>query len=125
MSYNTAILGLLRAKGRTRQVEGLVLDMHRASQSPDATMYSCLVERYCEEGNEEMAMRVFQEIIDKGYVINLDSFTIFVKLLCGNGKVFEAEKSFEKMSSCCPVIGLDSYRRVLGLSLCESTQVNA
>ncbi|KAM7507450.1 hypothetical protein LguiA_017903 [Lonicera macranthoides] len=121
LSYNAVILGLIRAKRRMRQVERLVSDMRRDGHNLDATLYSCLLEAYCEEGSEEMAMQVFQEMIDKAYVVNLESFAISVKLLCDNGKVFEAEKFFEKMSCSCPVIDLDRYRRVLDAYICEST----
>ncbi|GFZ15570.1 hypothetical protein Acr_24g0017600 [Actinidia rufa] len=48
------------------------------------------------------ATRVFKEMIDRPYVINLTSFSTLVSELCAKGKVFEAEELFKEMSKSCP-----------------------
>ena len=54
-----------------------------------------------------MAVRVFHEMMDMGYVINLECFLAFVKELLSKEKIFEVEKLFEEMSRRCP--GIDIY----------------
>ncbi|XP_071699250.1 uncharacterized protein [Rutidosis leptorrhynchoides] len=73
LSYNAVICGLVKAKGRMKVVEKLLMDMVMNGFDPDATMYGCLVEGYRDIGNEEMAMRVSREMIDKGFVVNRES----------------------------------------------------
>ncbi|KAK9274218.1 hypothetical protein L1049_019032 [Liquidambar formosana] len=103
-----------------QKVEELVGDMLRNGHVIDASLYSFLVKGYGEDGNEEMAMRVFHESIDMGYMINLESFSVIVKELYGKGKLHEVEKLLEELSRSFPVINVDSYRRVLDEHLCES-----
>ncbi|GMQ02455.1 hypothetical protein CsSME_00048671 [Camellia sinensis var. sinensis] len=82
-------------KGWVQEAEELVGGMLRDGHFIDATMYSCIVNGYCDSGDDEMAMRVFKEMIGKGFVINLTSFSNFVQELCIKGKLFEVEKLFE------------------------------
>ncbi|KAI5586154.1 hypothetical protein POPTR_006G223300v4 [Populus trichocarpa] len=113
VSYSTVICGLCRSHGRMQEVAGLVDDMLQDGFEMDATLYSCLVGGFCEAGNEEMAMRAFYDSINKNYVINLQSFSFFVNLMCGKGKVIEAEQIFKDMCRRCSLVDVDSYQRVL------------
>ncbi|KAM0040698.1 putative tetratricopeptide-like helical domain superfamily [Helianthus debilis subsp. tardiflorus] len=76
LSYNAVVCGLVRAKGRMTMVEGLVKDMVRNGFDLDATMYACLLKGYRDDGNEEMVIRVSQEMIDKGFVMNKDTYVV-------------------------------------------------
>lgn len=113
VSYSTVICGLCRSQGRMQEVADLVDDMLQDNFEMDATLYSCLVGGFCEAGNEEMAMRAFYDSINKNYVINLQSFSFFVNLMCGKGKVIEAEQIFKDMCRRCSLVDVDSYQRVL------------
>uniref|UniRef100_A0A2C9W4S1 Pentacotripeptide-repeat region of PRORP domain-containing protein n=1 Tax=Manihot esculenta TaxID=3983 RepID=A0A2C9W4S1_MANES len=113
VSYSIVICGLCRARGRMQDVEKLLKDMLRNGIGIDGTMYSSLVMGYCEDGNEQMAKQAFYEMIDKNYVIRLDSFTIFVKQFCEKGKAVEAEKIFKEMCERCSVVDAESYSRIL------------
>ncbi|KAK2994031.1 hypothetical protein RJ640_018788 [Escallonia rubra] len=119
VSYNTVISGLVRTRGRMREVEELVSDMFRNGHDLDTTLYSFLVQGYCNDGNMETAMQVFLEMIQKGLVLDVHIFSVFVKELSVRGKVFEVERIFERMSSC-HVIDVDSYKRVLDSCLITS-----
>nr|GMD87381.1 pentatricopeptide repeat-containing protein At4g11690-like [Ipomoea batatas] len=121
LSYNTLICSLVKSKGRMREVEMLMNDMVGNGHAPDATMYSCLVKGYCEDGNEEMAVRVLREMIDKRLVINLDCFAVFAKEFCAKGKVFEVENLFLQMKSNCSMTDLNSYQKILNEHLSRST----
>ena len=120
LSYSTVIDGLCKAKGRMHEVEEFVDDMCRNGHHLDASMYSWLVKGYCEDGNADMAMRLFCEMLDMGYVINLESFLAFVKGLSAKEKAFEVEKFFEEMSRRCPGIDIHKYRRILDEHLCKN-----
>ncbi|CAL5358668.1 unnamed protein product [Camellia sinensis] len=50
-------------KGWVQEAEELVGGMLRDGHFIDATMYSCIVNGYCDSGDDEMAMRVFKEMI--------------------------------------------------------------
>ncbi|KAL4303724.1 hypothetical protein GQ457_10G001750 [Hibiscus cannabinus] len=113
VSYSTVICCLCRTKGRMAEVGYLVDDMIQNGLDADATMYGCLLEGYSEAGNEEMAMQVFNEMIGKSYVIGLESFTVFVKMLCAKGMIVKAESFFEDICKTFPAIERDGYRRVL------------
>ncbi|CAK7352846.1 unnamed protein product [Dovyalis caffra] len=113
VSYSTVICGLCRTQGRMREVAELVDDMLQDGFEMDATMYSCLVSGYCDADNEKMAMRVFYESINKNYVINVQSFLVFINLMCGKGKVFEAEQILKEMCRKCSLVDVDSYQSVL------------
>jgi pentatricopeptide repeat protein len=113
VSYSTVICGLCRSHGRMQEVAGLVDDMLQDGFEMDATLYSCLVGGFCEAGNEEMAMRAFYDSINKNYVINLQSFSFFVNLMWGKGKVIEAEQIFKDRCRRCSLVDVDSYQRVL------------
>ncbi|KAK1549664.1 hypothetical protein Q3G72_005777 [Acer saccharum] len=112
LSYNTVICSLCMAKGRMRDVEELVNNMTRSGASIDANMYNCLIKGYCEDDNEEMAMRIAYEMINKKFVVNLDSFSLLIKMLCAKKKVNEAEKIFQLCSRCTGV-DMESYMRVI------------
>ncbi|KAI7987654.1 Pentatricopeptide repeat-containing protein [Camellia lanceoleosa] len=64
LSYNTVICSLCKAKGWIHKAKELVGDMLRDGHFIDATMYSCVVYGYCDSGDDEMAMRVFKEMIE-------------------------------------------------------------
>ncbi|XWS70205.1 hypothetical protein CRYUN_Cryun03dG0028500 [Craigia yunnanensis] len=113
-SYRTVICSLCRAEGRMQEVEYLVDDMLQNGILIDASMYGCILEGYSEDGNEEMAVQVFNEMMGKSYVISLESFSIFVKMLCARGMIIKAENFFEDICRrTCPVVERHSYRRVL------------
>ncbi|GKC93570.1 pentatricopeptide repeat-containing protein [Tanacetum coccineum] len=75
LSYNAVICGLVTAKGRMKVVEGLVKDMVTNGFELDATMYGYLLEGYWVDGNEEMVRRISQELADKGFLTNIDTFS--------------------------------------------------
>ncbi|KAK3037280.1 hypothetical protein RJ639_029692 [Escallonia herrerae] len=112
VSYNTVISGLVKTRGRMREVKELASDMLRNDHDLDTTLYSFLVEGYCKDGNMEKAMQVFLEMIQKGLVLDVRIFSVFGKELSVRGKVFEVESMFERMGSC-HVIDVDCYKRVL------------
>ncbi|KAJ0091432.1 hypothetical protein Patl1_13814 [Pistacia atlantica] len=112
ISYSTIICGLCMAKGRMQEVEGLLDAMFRSGHNIDATMYSCLLKGYCEDGNLGAAMRIAYEMVSKKFVINLESISILFKELCAKMKFTEAETLFE-MCVRCPVDDKDNYRRIL------------
>ncbi|XP_020204698.1 pentatricopeptide repeat-containing protein At4g11690 [Cajanus cajan] len=97
LSYSIVVCGLCKVKGRMQQVEELVSDMVRNGHNLDATVYNCLLEGYCEEGDEEMALKTVYDIMDKNFVINQDTFCSFLKGLCAKGKLKEAETLFGEM----------------------------
>jgi len=97
LSYCILICGLCKVKGRMLAVEELVSDMLQNGHNLDATMYSCLLGRYCEDGDEEMALNTFYDIMNKNFVIKQDIFCTFVKVLCAKGKLKEGETVFERM----------------------------
>ncbi|KAL9313163.1 hypothetical protein ACSQ67_018615 [Phaseolus vulgaris] len=97
LSYCILICGLCKVKGRMQAVEELVSDMLQNGHNLDATMYSCLLEGYCEDGDEEMALKTFYDLMNKNFVIKQDIFCTFVKVLCAKGKLKEGETVFEGM----------------------------
>ncbi|KAF3956671.1 hypothetical protein CMV_018229 [Castanea mollissima] len=113
LSYSRIICSLCRMRGKMQEVEEVVSDLLQNGHDIDATMYNCLIKGYCEDGNEQMAMRVFYETIEKKYVISVESFSIFVKELCAKGKVIEATMVFEEMCRRCYVLDVSSYKRLL------------
>ncbi|XVE70857.1 hypothetical protein DITRI_Ditri10aG0104300 [Diplodiscus trichospermus] len=113
LSYRTVICSLCRAGGRMQEVEYLVNDMLQNGILVDATIYGCILERYSEDGNEEKAMHVFNEMVGKSYVIGLESFSVFIKMLCSRGLIVKAKEIFEDICRACPAVERDSYRRVL------------
>ncbi|XP_050217842.1 putative pentatricopeptide repeat-containing protein At1g74580 [Mercurialis annua] len=113
VSYDIVISGLCNTKGRMQNVKELLDNMFHNGLACDAAMYNSLVKGYCENGNEEVARLVFYEAIDKNYVVNTESFSVFVKKLCENGKAFQVENMFEEMCKRCCVADVDSYRRIL------------
>ncbi|KDP34050.1 hypothetical protein JCGZ_07621 [Jatropha curcas] len=113
ISYNTVICGLCRVRGRMKDVQELINDMVNNGLAIDTTMYSSIVMGYCEDGNEEMATKVFRKTIDQNYVISLESFLVFIKLLCEKGKAIEAERIFKEMCEKCSVVNVGSYLRIL------------
>ncbi|XP_022728863.1 pentatricopeptide repeat-containing protein At1g09900-like [Durio zibethinus] len=113
LSYKTVIYGLCRAGGRMQGVKYLLEDMLQNGILTDARMYSCIFEGYSVDGNEETAVQVFNEMIGKSYLISLESFSKFVKMLCAKGLIVMAEKIFEDICRTCPSVERDSYRRVL------------
>ncbi|XP_061374926.1 pentatricopeptide repeat-containing protein At1g09900-like [Gastrolobium bilobum] len=108
LSYSIVICGLCEVKGRMQQVEELVWDMLQNGHNLDAAMYNCLLGGYCEDGDEEMALKTVYNIIDKNFVINKDTFCTFVKELCAKGKMKEAETVFEEMCKRCPVFDINA-----------------
>ncbi|KAJ6330348.1 hypothetical protein OIU76_009041 [Salix suchowensis] len=113
VSYSTVICGLCRSQGRMQEVGDLVDDMLQDGFEMDATLYSCLVSGFCEASNEEMAMRAFNDSINKNYVINVQSFSFFVNLMCEKGRFIEAEQIFKDMCRRCSLVDVDSYQRIL------------
>ncbi|KAJ7966382.1 Pentatricopeptide repeat [Quillaja saponaria] len=113
LSYNTVICSLCKIRGRMQEVGELVCIMLQNGHNLDATIYSCLVRGYCEDGNEEMALQTFYETIDKNYVINLETFSVFVKELFAKGKINEAKSIYEDMLRKCPVFNKRYYEMVL------------
>ncbi|GMI94978.1 hypothetical protein HRI_003167100 [Hibiscus trionum] len=113
VSYCTVVCSLCRTEGRMREAGYLVDDMLRNGIGLDATMYGCLLEGYSEAGNEEMAMQVFKEMIGKSYVIGLESFSVFVKMLCSKGMIVKAENFFEDICRTFPAVERDGYRKIL------------
>ncbi|KAK7352571.1 hypothetical protein VNO80_17995 [Phaseolus coccineus] len=97
LSYCILICALCKVKGRMQAVEELVSDMLQNGHNLDATMYSCLLEGYCEDGDEEMALKTFYDLMNKNFVIKQDIFCTFVKVLCAKGKLKEGETVFEGM----------------------------
>lgn len=100
------------------ETEELLRDMLRNGHDLDATLSSCLIKSYCEDGDLRRAMQVLYDTLDKSYIISLDSFSILVKELCAQGKTVDAEKIFEDMCIRCTILDIDSYRRVLDAHLC-------
>ncbi|TKY74873.1 Pentatricopeptide repeat-containing protein mitochondrial [Spatholobus suberectus] len=105
LSYCIVICGLCKVKGRMQQVEKLVSDMLQNGHNLDATMYNCLLGGYCDDEDEEMALKTVYDIMDKNFVINQDTFCSFVKVLCAKGKLKEAETVFEEMCRRCQFSG--------------------
>ena len=66
------------------------------------SLYHTFVGSSSIDGIYVTATRVFKEMIDRRYVINLTSFSTLVSELCAKGKVFEAEELFKEMSKSCP-----------------------
>ncbi|PRQ28017.1 putative tetratricopeptide-like helical domain-containing protein [Rosa chinensis] len=112
-SYNSVICSLCNVRGRMGEVEGLIHDMLRNGHALDATLCSCLVKGYSEDGDLRSAMQVFCDALDQRYIISLESFSVFVKELCAKGKAVEAERMFEDMCKRCSVVHIDIYRKVL------------
>ncbi|KAL3497434.1 hypothetical protein ACH5RR_040166 [Cinchona calisaya] len=118
LSYSAVICGLLKSKGRMRDLEILVNEMLQNGNRLDATLYNGLIGGYCEDGNVEMAIKVFLEMIHESYVINVGCFQVFVKELIAQGKLFEIENLFEQMRRRCPISEVHNYRKVLDECLC-------
>ncbi|XP_057432330.1 pentatricopeptide repeat-containing protein At5g65560-like [Lotus japonicus] len=89
LSYSIVICGLCKVKGRMQLVEELVSSMLQSGHNLDATMYNCLLGGYCEDGDEEMALKTVYDMIDKSFLFNKDIYCTFVKELCAKGKVKE------------------------------------
>ncbi|KAG1334247.1 pentatricopeptide repeat-containing protein [Cocos nucifera] len=115
MSYSTVITRLCGCGGRMGTVEKLVVEMMRKGQRPDRTMYSLMVEGYCLDGEIEMAVGGFRDMMEKGFVITLGGFEALVKGLVGSGREGEAEMLFEEMQKRWDEVVLDfeSYWRIL------------
>ncbi|KAL2346581.1 hypothetical protein Fmac_000581 [Flemingia macrophylla] len=86
LSYSILICGLCKVKGRMQQVEELVSDMVRNGHNLDTTMYNCLLEGYCEEGDEEMALKTVYDMMDKNFVINQDTRRQYLRRFQLSGK---------------------------------------
>ncbi|KAK9099461.1 hypothetical protein Syun_026506 [Stephania yunnanensis] len=97
LSYNTVICSLCRVGGRTRDVEELVLGLIRRGYLLDTTIYSLMVEGYSKDGDVEMAMGVLRTMIGKRFIIQLQSFSVFVKELCSKGRASEVNEAFEEI----------------------------
>ncbi|KAK7311955.1 hypothetical protein RJT34_10452 [Clitoria ternatea] len=115
VSYSIVICGLCKVKDMMEQVDELVGNMLRNGHNLDATMYNCLVGGYCDDGDEEMALKTVYDMINKNFVINQDTFCTFVKELYAKGKAKEVETVFEEICRKCPVSDADKndYRLVL------------
>lgn len=85
LSYSEVVCGLCKVKGRMLEVEELVRDMLRNGYKLDATMYSCLLRGYCEDGNEQMALQTVHDMISDNFVVSLDTFSKFVSVLFAKG----------------------------------------
>ncbi|XP_057958742.1 pentatricopeptide repeat-containing protein At1g05670, mitochondrial-like [Malania oleifera] len=59
LSYSIVICSLCNIRGIINQAEVLVTYMLRDGHNLDASIYSCLVKGYCEDGNDEMGMQFF------------------------------------------------------------------
>lgn len=112
LSYSEVIVGLVRAKGRMRDVEMLVNGMIQDGKRLDATLYNHIIWGYCGEGNVEMAVKFFLKMIDESYVINLECFEVFVKEMIAKGKLFEIENLFGRMKQKCPITEIHGYQKV-------------
>ncbi|XP_027356921.1 pentatricopeptide repeat-containing protein At5g41170, mitochondrial-like [Abrus precatorius] len=113
LSYSIVVCSLCKVKGKMQQVEELVGNMLQNGHNLDATMYNCLLAGYCEDEDEEMALKTVYDMIDKNFVINHDTFCTFVKELCAKEKVKEAERVLEEMCRRYPVSDVNAYRMVL------------
>ncbi|KAL1291076.1 hypothetical protein HN51_059618 [Arachis hypogaea] len=113
LSYSIVICGLCKVNGRMQEVEGLVSEMLENGHDLDTTLYNCLLGGYCDLGDEEMALRTVYDMIDKNFVINKDTFCIFVKDLRGKGKLSKAVTVVEEMCRRCNVPDINSYRALL------------
>ncbi|KAI9118562.1 hypothetical protein K1719_010894 [Acacia pycnantha] len=118
LSYSVVIYGLCKVKSRMQEVEELVRDMLQNGHEPDATMYNCLLQGYCEDGNEQMAIQTIYDMIGNNFVVSLDSFSNLVKVLRGKQYNKEVEMIYEEMLRRCPVPepDADAYKRVLLLT---------
>ncbi|KAG9457715.1 hypothetical protein H6P81_002223 [Aristolochia fimbriata] len=113
LSYSTVICNVCSHPGRMRDAEDLVVKMVRKGHSLDASIYSSLVQGYCESKDMGMAVDMFKEMLEKRFVINRESFSALVKNLCLDGKGNEAKRAFEEMCRRCHVPEVDLYRIVL------------
>ncbi|CAI9093767.1 OLC1v1029332C1 [Oldenlandia corymbosa var. corymbosa] len=111
LSYNAVIIGLARAHGRTCDVEMLVNDMLQNGQRMDATLYSHIILGYCEDGSLDKALKVFLEMIDENYTMNLEFFEVISKRLIAIGKSFEIENLFDTIKQKCGVTNIYDYQK--------------
>ncbi|BAT78014.1 hypothetical protein LR48_Vigan04g232700 [Vigna angularis] len=95
LSYCILVCGLCEVKSRMQAVEELVSDMLQNGHNLDATLYNCLLQGYCEDGDEEMALKTYYDIMNKNFVIKQDVFSTFVKVMCAKGKLKEGDTVFE------------------------------
>ncbi|KAK9081533.1 hypothetical protein Syun_030857 [Stephania yunnanensis] len=124
LSYNTVICSLCRVGGRMRDVEELVLGLIRSGYVLDTTIYSLMVEGYSKDGDVEMAMGVLRTMIGKRFIIQLQSFSVFVKELCSKGRASEVNEAFEEMCrSCGHVTNLEFYKGIIDEHLKNETPV--
>ncbi|KAK9131337.1 hypothetical protein Sjap_011824 [Stephania japonica] len=120
LSYNNVICSLCRVGGRMRDVEELVLGLMRRGYLLDTTIYSLMIEGYCKEGDAEMAMGVFCTMIGKGFIVHLQSFSVFVKELCIKGRASEVNEAFEEMCrSFGHLTNLECYKGIIDEHLCN------
>ncbi|EXB48288.1 hypothetical protein L484_003771 [Morus notabilis] len=119
VSYCTVICSLCGMKGMMQEVEELVHYMIHDGHIPDLALYCCLVKSYCEDGNVDKAMRVFNETLDRNYIINLDSFSALINALCAAGRHKEAITIFKDVSRRCSKLDRNTYKKVVDELLCK------
>ncbi|CAN0918437.1 Pentatricopeptide repeat-containing protein At5g39710 [Linum grandiflorum] len=114
ISYCTVICNLSKSSGCMKEVEKVVKDMVLDGVPMDASIYSSLISGYCEAGDLRMATKVFGEAINKGCVVSLEAFTVFVQRLISEKKqVNGAENLLQEMCKRCAVADTAGYRQVL------------
>ncbi|XP_062098951.1 pentatricopeptide repeat-containing protein At1g05670, mitochondrial-like [Humulus lupulus] len=113
LSCDMVIRSLSRIRGRMKEVEELVGSMIRDGHKIGSALYGCLIKGYSEEGNVDMAVKIFYEMVEENYIISLENFSAVIKVLCAVKKVNEAEIMFNDMSRRCKMVDVNSYRRVL------------
>ncbi|MED6198894.1 hypothetical protein PIB30_070917 [Stylosanthes scabra] len=113
LSYSSVICGICKVNGWMEEVEELVSEMLENGHNLDTTLYNSLLGGYCDLGDEEMALRTVYDMIDKNFLINRDTFCMFVKLLCEKGKVRKAVTVLEEMCRRCNVPDVNVYRGFL------------
>lgn len=49
------------------------------------------------------------QLINRNHVINVQNFSVFVKMMCEKRKLFKAEQIFKEMCGRCSLVHVDSY----------------
>ncbi|KAK9099460.1 hypothetical protein Syun_026505 [Stephania yunnanensis] len=119
LSYSTVICSLCGVRGRMQDVESLVVCMHRGDHKLDTSTYCMMVRGYCKNGEVEMAVGTFDDMMEKGFTIDLDSFSVFAKELCAEGRTSDVKKAFEEIRRRCVISNLEDYKRIMDEHLCN------
>ncbi|PWZ24010.1 Pentatricopeptide repeat-containing protein [Zea mays] len=114
-TYNIILKGFFRS-GQLQHAWDFFLQMKRRGSNDENCKPDVVT---CKKGNLEDAVAVFDDMVRKGYIPNVVTYTVLIRGLCHAGKVVRAMKLLDRMKSegCEP--NVQTYNVLIRYSLEE------